>query len=51
MRVAFAVIIGVLAFYVYKWWLGTKSSYVPKPTRVAVYGRQTRNFNLLDKSK
>ena len=32
MRVAFAVIIGVLAFYVYKWWLGTKSSYVPEPS-------------------
>ena len=30
-RVAFAVIIGVLAFYVYKWWLGTKSSYVSDP--------------------
>ena len=32
MRVAFAVIIGVLAFYVYKWWLGTKSNYVPDPS-------------------
>jgi len=32
MRVAFAVIIGVLAFYVYKWWLGTKSTYVPDPS-------------------
>ena len=32
MRVAFAVIIGVLAFYVYKWWLGTKSNYVPEPS-------------------
>jgi len=32
MRVAFAVIIGVLSFYVYKWWLGTKSNYVPDPS-------------------
>jgi glutaredoxin len=32
MRVAFAVIIGVLAFYIYKWWLGTKSNYVAEPS-------------------
>ena len=31
MRVAFAVIIGVLGFYIYKWWLSTKSSYVADP--------------------
>jgi len=31
MRIGFAVIIAVLAFYVYKWWLGTKSSYVAEP--------------------
>jgi glutaredoxin len=31
MRIAFAIIIGVLCFYVYKWWLGTKSSYVSDP--------------------
>ena len=32
MRVAFAVIIGVLGFYIYKWWLGTKSNYVAEPS-------------------
>ena len=32
MRVAFAVIIGVLGFYIYKWWLSTKSSYVAEPS-------------------
>jgi glutaredoxin len=31
MRVAFAVILAVLSFYVYKWWLGTKSAYVAEP--------------------
>jgi hypothetical protein len=33
-RVAFAVIIGVLAFYVYKWWLSTKSEYISEPVPV-----------------
>lgn len=31
MRVGFAIILGVLAFYVYKWWLSTKSSYTSDP--------------------
>jgi glutaredoxin len=31
MKFSFAIILGVLAFYVYKWWLGTKSSYVADP--------------------
>lgn len=31
MRIGFAIILGVLAFYVYKWWLGTKSSYTSDP--------------------
>jgi len=31
MRFAFAIILGVLAFYIYKWWLSTKSSYVSEP--------------------
>lgn len=40
MRVAFAVIIGVLAFYVYKWWLSTKSSYVADPDASATQGTE-----------
>jgi len=32
MRVAFAIILGVLGFYIYKWWLGTKSNYVAEPS-------------------
>jgi hypothetical protein len=32
MRVGFAIILGVLAFYVYKWWMGTKSSYTAEPS-------------------
>ena len=31
MRIGFAIILGVLAFYVYKWWLSTKSSYTADP--------------------
>jgi hypothetical protein len=31
MRVAFAVILAVVGYYVYKWWLSTKSVYVPEP--------------------
>lgn len=30
-RVAFAVIIGVLCFFAWKWWQGTKSTYTPQP--------------------
>lgn len=30
-RIGFAIILAVLAFYVYKWWLSTKSSYVSDP--------------------
>jgi len=55
-RLAFAVILAVLSFYVYKWWLGTKSQYVaaeqdlpsppaqdPPPTTpgVTMYGSDT----------
>ena len=31
MRIAFAVIVAVVGYYVYKWWLGTKSAYVADP--------------------
>jgi len=47
MRIAFAIIIGILGFYVYTWWQGTKSSYVPEPNEVpqtegiTMYGNDT----------
>lgn len=31
-RLAFAIIIGVLSFFVWKWWQGTRSLYTPQPT-------------------